>query len=579
MPPARDGPVNSLRTRLVLGISLIAVVPLAVAIVLLTDRIEGLVRAQAAERLASALGSIQSQLAQDQRSAVEKLRILARDPELKRLYLVRAGEGRELSGYLAERRLLLDYDFLRITDPRGAVVADAAELPPPAGGGGEGREGRRALRPAAARDPSRGVEIRALQGDSGLALVVSQPIPYRNEEVGRLEGGFALDAEFIDRLREQSGLSLALRDAEGRLAVATDPAGRGAGGSATLPRHDSSVSRMTVPLGLGNPPYPSLAGFASTEQADRAVAALQVASAVLGLAALAIAIALGLLWSSQVSKPVEHLAAASVRLARGEWDEPVALRGVRELETLGAALDRMRLDLRSYRDRLVTSERQAAWSQMARKVAHEVKNPLTPIAISIADLKRSYDQSRPDFPEILDQAVRTIGDEVESLKRLLQEFADFARFPSPRIVPCRWSGLKADLETLYGRETADGRLVVSPEGRDLVFPADAGQLRQALVNLVQNGFDAAGAGGRVTLSSAGNASEVLITVHDSGPGLAPGEEKTLFDPGFTTKAHGSGLGLTIVQRIVIEHAGSIDVDSGPGRGTTFRIHLPLTRES
>jgi signal transduction histidine kinase len=561
MPKQRTRAVNSLRFRLVLGISLIAVVPLAIAIVLLTDRIESLVRAQASDRLASALGAIQSRLRSDERRALEKLRILARDPELKRLYLVRAGEGRELSGYLAERRFLLDYDFLRIADAHGNVVADAADVPPGAG------EARPALRPDAAREPLRQVEIRALQGNHGLALVVSQPIPYRNEEVGRLEGGFALDAGFLRRLREQSGLELALRDAQGGLAAATVSADAGGKGQ-----------RMAVPLALGDPPYPSLVGIASTAQADRAITSLQLASVVLGLAALGIAIALGLLWSSQVSNPVERLAAASGRLARGDWDEPVTLRGVRELETLGAALDRMRLDLQSYRDRLVTSERQAAWSQMARKVAHEIKNPLTPIAISVADLRRSYEQGRPDFAQILDQAVRTIGDEVESMKRLLQEFADFARFPAPRIAPCRWSELAADLETLYGREVAAGRLAVSAVGRDLTFPADAGQMRQALVNLVQNGLDAAGPEGRVTVAAQTDPdSAILITVHDSGPGLSPEQERNLFAPGFTTKPHGSGLGLTIVQRIVSEHGGMIAAESGPS-GTTFRILLPRTKE-
>ena len=143
---------------------------------------------------------------------------------------------------------------------------------------------------------------------------------------------------------------------------------------------------------------------------------------------LALAVLLGLLWSSQVSRPVERLAAFSQRVAQGEWDEPLTLESVRELQTLVAALDRMRGDLRAYRERLVASERQAAWSQMARIVAHEVKNPLTPIAISIADLKRSFDQQRPDFPAILEQAVRTIGDEVDALQA---HAAGVLRFRAP----------------------------------------------------------------------------------------------------------------------------------------------------
>jgi nitrogen fixation/metabolism regulation signal transduction histidine kinase len=238
----------------------------------------------------------------------------------------------------------------------------------------------------------------------------------------------------------------------------------------------------------------------------------------------------------------------------------------------------MRQDLRSYRERLVVSERQAAWSQMARKVAHEVKNPLTPIAVSVADLKRSYEAGRPDFPAILDQAVRTIGEEVETLKRLLQEFSDFGRFPPPRIEPSRWAGIAADLEILYGKEIAAGRLAVSSEGRSLVFPADAGQIRQALVNLIRNGLDAAGDAGHVRVAAAAHDSTAVLTVTDDGPGLTPEQKERLFTPGFTTKTHGSGLGLTIVERIVLEHGGAIDVRSGAAGGTDVTIRLPLSHK-
>jgi two-component system nitrogen regulation sensor histidine kinase NtrY len=239
----------------------------------------------------------------------------------------------------------------------------------------------------------------------------------------------------------------------------------------------------------------------------------------------------------------------------------------------------MRQDLRSYRERLVVSERQAAWSQMARKVAHEVKNPLTPIAVSVADLKRSYDAWRPDFPAILDQAVRTVGEEVETLKRLLQEFSEFGRFPPPRIEPSRWAGIAADIEILYGKEIAAGRLAVSQDGRSLVFPADAGQIRQALVNLIRNGLDAAGDAGHVRVSATTQDSSAVLTVSDDGPGLTPEQRERLFTPGFTTKEHGSGLGLTIVERIVLEHGGAIDVRPAPGRGTDVSIRLPLSRKA
>jgi nitrogen fixation/metabolism regulation signal transduction histidine kinase len=251
---------------------------------------------------------------------------------------------------------------------------------------------------------------------------------------------------------------------------------------------------------------------------------------------------------------------------------------VRELETLGEALDRMRGDLRAYRERLVTSERQAAWGQMARTVAHEVANPLTPIAVSIADLRRSYDQRHPDFPRILDQAVRTIAEEVETLRRMLQEFADLGRMPPPALAPVGVAMLFADLEALYGGEVAAGRLAFGRPGEDLCVAADAGQLRRALVNLIKNGLESLDAAGQVKVSASVEGGEVVIAIADSGRGLTVEQRVQLFTPGLTTKPHGSGLGLTIVQRIVHEHGGRIAVESAPGAGTTFRVHLPLAPE-
>jgi len=568
-----DDSVNSLRLRLILGFALVALVPLAIAIVLLTDRIESMVRTQAADRVSAGLAAITAQLAEDERQTVQKVQILARDAELRRLYLVPAG-SRDLTDFLEERRFLLGLDFLRVLDAGGAVRADAAEAV------AASDSARRALRPVAAVPGGRrGVSIRKLEEGSGLALVVSSSLAYQGARVGTIEGGLALDDEWLERWRSRSGIGLSLRDerGEGVLgATVAFPLQAGPGRYRHVGTSGAMISEV-VPLAIGDPPHAALIGGIGTADSERTITALQVASGILGLAALAIAITLGILWSRQISRPVERLAAYSERLARGEWDEPLAMRSVRELETLVAALDHMRRDLRSYRDRLVVSERQAAWSQMARKVAHEVKNPLTPIAISVADLKRSYDAGRPDFPAILDQAVRTIGEEVEALKRLLQEFSDFGRFPPPRIESCRWSGLAADLETLYGREIRDGRLAVAPEHRTLVFPADPGQIRQALVNLIQNGMDASGDRGRVTVAAAAENSTAVLTVSDDGPGLSPEQRERLFAPGFTTKAHGSGLGLTIVERIVHEHRGTIDVQSEPGRGTTFRIRLPLPK--
>jgi nitrogen fixation/metabolism regulation signal transduction histidine kinase len=555
--------VNSLRFRLILGFALVAIVPLVLVTVVLSERIQETVRAQAADRLTGALGTLQAQLGDDGGQIAEKLTILGRDGTLKRLFLVEPVGSAELSDFLAEKEFLLGLDFLLAADTSGSVVARAEAIRPaataprvdwPVGAG---------IRPVAY-----GLQMEPVPGRPALALAASVPIPYRNEVAGVLRGGIVLDASRLERLRRTSGVELTVRDAAGAVVATTL--------SDSLRRGRSWLTR-SVPLApeSGSTPRATLEGAVSTAAADRAIATLRLASLLVGLLGLALAVVLGTLWSLQISRPVERLARFSERIARGEWEEPLSLDSIAELSTLVSALDRMRGDLRDYRERLVASERHAAWGLMARKVAHEIKNPLTPIAVSVADLKRSFQQQRADFPAILDQAAKTIEEEVHALKALLQEFSEFGRLPEPRPCPCRLSELIVDLRTLYAHETTGGRLTfVTGEG-DPVFSTDRAQLRQALVNLVQNGLEAVERGGRVTLTTRVDASHLEISVADDGAGLTAEQRSHLFVPFFTTKAQGSGLGLTIVERIVHDLGGTIAVESEPGRGTTFRIRLPI----
>jgi signal transduction histidine kinase len=537
--------MRSLRTRLILGIALVAIVPLGLALVLMSQRVETMVREESGRRLETGVRALQAEMRERLLRTEAKLGILSRDPLLRRLYLVRAGGARELGDYLAERRILLDLDYLEVDGLDSLPVATATGAP----------------------------------ADSTLAveLDLASPITYDNHWVGTLRGGVLLDRDFLIRLQQRRGLDLVLFDRTGRLAASTlpDPLEQ------ALP---SEASRATIghgtywglsaPLDLGASGTAMLTALTPTTPSDETITALRLTAVLLALGGIVVAMLLGFLWSRQVSRPVERLAAHSRRLARGEWDEPISIHSVRELETLGEALDRMRADLVAYREKLVLSERHAAWSQMARKVAHEVKNPLTPIAISVADLKRSYDLHRPDFPTVLDQAVRTISAEVDSLKRLLQEFSDFARFPAPTLASVQAGALLDDLRALYAREIEEGRLAVEPPPSPITLRADAGQLRQALVNLVKNGLEAVNGSGKVTVEARPAGGSAEFTVTDTGPGLSAEQRAGLFSPGFTTKTHGSGLGLTIVDRIVSEHGGIIAVQSDEGRGTTFVLRLP-----
>jgi nitrogen fixation/metabolism regulation signal transduction histidine kinase len=388
-----------------------------------------------------------------------------------------------------------------------------------------------------------------------------------------------IDREFLLKQKQTRGVDLVLGGLipKGPIASTFDdttfviPA-QEAEATRIFTRHGSFIARSENFGGAWG--SPNITALVSTAPYDRAIAALQLTTLLMAVVGLALAILLGTLWSSQISRPVEQLADFSRRVAEGQWEEPLKINSVRELEALVTALDRMRKDLQTYRERLVTSERHAAWSLMARKVAHEVKNPLTPIAISVADLKKSYDQGRPDFPQILDQAVRTISEEVERLKHMLQEFSEFGRLPAPQFNECSLNDLFTDLKTLYAKDVQDNRLVIAQNNPDTTFSADRSQLRQALVNLLQNALDAVNGNGHVILAATSEPTDIKISVTDNGPGITPEQTARLFSPGFTTKSHGSGLGLVMVERIVSDHRGTINVDSKPGHGTTFTLRLP-----
>lgn len=541
--------MRSLRSRVIVGCTLVALVPLAIAMFFLSKRVEDTVRTEADGRLSAALDGLTVQLSADAKQTEGKLQILSRDPVLKRLYLVQPSGSRDLNDYLAERRFLLGLDFLDVSDAQGAVVGSGQDLP------------------AASRP---------------LAIASSATILYEQKPAGSVAGGRLIDSAFLARLKQSAGLDLVLRDSTGLVVAATVDSAEARSIPANAARvhltRGAYVAR-SVPLQLDGRKLADITGLISTAAADQTIATLRWTSLLLGVLGLGIAILLGALWSAQVSRPVERLAAYSRKLAKGEWDEPLHEEGVPELSALVEALDQMRHDLTTYRDKLVLSERHAAWSEMAKKVAHEVKNPLTPIAVSVADLKRSYELKREDFPAILDQAVRTVGEEVDSLKRMLQEFSDFARLPSPALAPSSVTGILTDVETLYRHEADEGRLQVSPPSPDLSATLDAAQIRQALVNLVKNGLEATGARGRVSVAARRENGLLEIAVSDTGPGLTAEQRSRLFIPGFTTKAQGSGLGLTIVERIVNDHGGTVSVESESGNGTTIRMRLPLEKRA
>ena len=225
---------------------------------------------------------------------------------------------------------------------------------------------------------------------------------------------------------------------------------------------------------------------------------------------------------------------------------------------------------------LIRAQKVAAWREVARRLAHEIKNPLTPIQLSAERLRRKLGDLAPPLQDLVQECTSTIIGEVESLKGLVDEFSQFARMPAPRAVPTELHAFLNDTLSLY-----DG-LFASVEFQKHFDPAvnqvrvDPEQMKRVMINLIDNALEAMGRQGTIVIETARDVSNSLVrvVVADTGPGIPPAERDKLFLPYYSTKGRGSGLGLAIVRRIVAEHGGSIDVTDNVPTGTRFIIELP-----
>jgi two-component system nitrogen regulation sensor histidine kinase NtrY len=225
---------------------------------------------------------------------------------------------------------------------------------------------------------------------------------------------------------------------------------------------------------------------------------------------------------------------------------------------------------------LIRAQKVAAWREVARRLAHEIKNPLTPIQLSAERLRRHFAGAPPQAKALVDECTQTIVGEVESLKGLVDEFSQFARMPSPRTVPTDLAQLITDTVALYNGIFTDVRIDQRFAAGVPLVRLDPEQIRRVVINLVDNAIEAMERRGQIVVETQLDAanSVVRVFVADNGPGIPAGEREKLFLPYYSTKRRGSGLGLAIVRRIIAEHGGSIDVGDNTPRGTRFTIELP-----
>jgi two-component system nitrogen regulation sensor histidine kinase NtrY len=224
---------------------------------------------------------------------------------------------------------------------------------------------------------------------------------------------------------------------------------------------------------------------------------------------------------------------------------------------------------------LEKGQRMAAWREVARRIAHEVKNPLTPIILSAQRLKRKYAQFVDDT--IFEECTETIISQVELIRNLVNEFSSFARFPSANPVPCHLIPIIEETVALY-REGHPGINFRINNTRDLpILNLDRQQMKQALINLIDNAIGAIKGSGNITINVAHDPilKKIRMEVADDGPGISDEDKTRLFQPNFSTKKTGMGLGLTIVNTIIADHNGMVNVQDNTPRGAKFVIELPV----
>jgi two-component system, NtrC family, nitrogen regulation sensor histidine kinase NtrY len=304
---------------------------------------------------------------------------------------------------------------------------------------------------------------------------------------------------------------------------------------------------------------------------------------VVGGGVILLGLVLGWWISARVTRPIEELAAGAREVAAGHWEARVAVRSRDEIGQLADAFNEMTEELAEQRERLVQTERVAAWRELARRLAHELKNPLFPLQLTVENLQRAREQTSEQFDEIFFESTTTLRAELENLKSIVSRFSDFAKMPPPQFEPVNLNELVRSAVKLFEPQLAPvGRPPITPElylDENLPRPqADPTLLRRALENLILNSLDAMPAGGTLTVRTAQRPGVVRLEVTDTGEGLTPEECARLFTPYYTTKRHGTGLGLAIVQSVVSDHNGRIEVESAPGAGATFRIELPVEQK-
>ena len=564
----------SFRTKTLLSITLtvtIAVAAVAWAVSAMTTRSYD---ERERRRTATLLREVRRELDQRSTDVARRVDSAARSVELERVATdPEPSQYFDVAASVAQQHSL---DFLEVLAPDSTIIS-SAQFPARFGYKDD----------SATRDANVFLRKEDLPDGAQLGLLAARPVKSGDGKFSVL-GGVRVDQQFVSTLVLPEGMQATLvRTADPPMMnqdLATNPqyvdlvrAVRDSKMEVTRTIADETVT--AIPMGgRGDSPAAVLVVTSSRRELADLKNFIHRTAFLVALAGVLAGIALSLWAAGRVTRPVRQLATAVRQVAAGDWTARAPVESRDDIGQLAADFNTMTEQLIDTRERMLQSERVAAWRELARRLAHELKNPLFPLQITIENLKRARTAPPEMFDEVFEESTTTLLAEVDNLKKIIGRFSDFARMPAPQFEAVQLNDIVRKIVRAFDaqlkapdRPPIQAKIEMA-EGLPLIS-ADPEQIERVLRNLILNALDAMPNGGTLGVRTSWQQQNVELRVSDTGAGLTAEECARLFTPYYTTKQHGTGLGLAIVQSVVSDHGAAISVKSVPEEGATFRIEF------
>ncbi len=288
--------------------------------------------------------------------------------------------------------------------------------------------------------------------------------------------------------------------------------------------------------------------------------------------------AMFMIFTNMITKPLTRLQAMTEKVAKGDLSARAKESKYSPINKLIVTFNRRMSELEASRDKLIQAEKDMMWREMAQVMAHEIKNPLTPLRLSAERLEYKYSSNSKDFDKVFSDSLEIINEEIDNLQTLVKEFSRFARMPSANFTKYNLNDQIKEIIKPYENQA---NIQINLQENMPIFYGDKMQMKQVFVNLIQNSIQAINKNGKISIVTTYENPKFQFIIEDNGEGIDKEDIDKIFRPYFTKNEKGTGLGLAIVKRIITQHNGTIDVESDKGKGTKFTIviHLETSRSA